>query len=72
MFENLVHGVCKSLLSITEVVEILNNPEKENVWFLLPVKPKGGEMFLYSLPTSVLSTKGKVSAIVFMDNGLAS
>ncbi len=46
MSENVVYQISTSPLMLSEVVEILSNPEKENVLVLPPVKPKGGEVFL--------------------------
>ena len=48
---NVVYRVCDSPLLIPEVVEILKNLEREKC-SLPPVKPKGGEIFLFSPPTS--------------------
>ena len=48
MCDNVVYRIATSPLTISEVMEILKNPNSEKVSVLLPVKPKGREIFLFN------------------------
>ena len=51
----------------TGVVETLKNPGKDKVCLLPPVKPKGGEIFLFS-PLTLLVSRGQT---LFQRRGLS-
>ena len=44
--------VCSDPLGTDEAVEILESTSEEQISFLPPVKPKGGEMYIYWNPDS--------------------
>jgi len=66
MCENIVYRIATSPLTISEVVEILTNPEREKVSFLPPVKPKGGEIFLFSPTTPSQRGSYKLQSVAIM------
>ena len=66
MCENVVYGIATSPLTISKVVEILTNPEREKVFCLPPVKPKGQKIFLFSPTTPSQRGSYKLQSVAIM------